>query len=91
LRKAGNKFFVGNSDATVGTNSDLYIRNKHFKGTRGLWELLTRKIVDTRVVSEDDLKQYKSILDLTSAHLEGYEPSAPIHVSRGVKFRIVIA
>ena len=28
---------------------------------------------------------------MISAHLEGYEPSAPIHVSRGAKFRTVIA
>ena len=52
---------------------------------------ITRKRVDNRLVSEVDLKQYKSILDFTSAHLEGYEPSAPIHVSRGTKFRTVIA
>jgi len=75
---------------TVDTNSDVYIRDKHFKGTRVLWELLTRKKVDIRLVSED-LKQYNSIMDLTSAHLEGYEPSAPIHVSRGTQFRTVIA
>jgi hypothetical protein len=68
---------MGNSDVTVETNGDLYIRDKHFKGTRGLWELLTRKRVDNRLVSEDDLTQYKSILDLTSAHLEGYEPGTP--------------
>jgi hypothetical protein len=37
------------------------------------------------------MKRYKSILNLTSAHLEGYEPQAPIHVSRGIKFRTVIA
>jgi len=76
---------------TVDTNSDLYIRDKHFRGTRGLWELLTRKKVNNKLVSADDLKQYKSISNLTSAHLGGYEPSAPIHVSRGIKFRTVTA
>jgi len=68
---------MGMSDVTVDTNSDLYIRDKYFKGIRGLWELLNRKIVDNRLVSEDELKQCKSILDLTSAHLEGYESGAP--------------
>ena len=47
---------------------------------------ITQSKKDNRLVSEDDLKQCKSILNLTSAHLEGYEPSAPIHVSRGTKF-----
>jgi hypothetical protein len=46
---------------------------------------------DDRHVSEDDIRQYKSIFNLTSAHLEGYEPNAPIHVSRGIKFKTIIA
>jgi len=43
LRKVGDEFFIGNSDVTVDRYSDFYIRNKHFEGTRGLLELLTRK------------------------------------------------
>jgi hypothetical protein len=43
LRKIDNRFFLDNSDAIANTKSDLYIRHKHFKGTRDLWELLTRK------------------------------------------------
>jgi len=58
---------------------------------RGLWELLTRKKVNKEIVSAADLKRYKSILNLTSAHLEGYEPGAPIHISKGIKFKTVIA
>ena len=65
LRKVAKKFFIGNSYTTVDTNSDPYIRNKHFKGTRGLWEVLTRKNVNTKLVSEDGLKQYENSLDLT--------------------------
>jgi hypothetical protein len=90
LRKVCNKFFIGNSDVTVDANSDLYIKDKHFRGTRGLWELLTRKRVNNKIIDANDMKQYKSILNLTSAHLEGYEPDAPIHVSRGIKFKTVI-
>jgi len=52
---------------------------------------ITRKKVNTEIVTESDLRQYKRILNLTSAHLEGYEPGAPIHISKGVKFRTVIA
>jgi hypothetical protein len=75
----------------VDTNSDLYIEDTHFRGTRGLWELLTRKSVNKKHVNEDGLKHYKNILNLTSAHMEGYEPNAPIHVSLGIKFKTVIA
>jgi len=73
----------------VDTNSDLYIRDTHFKGTLGLWELLTQKRADNRLVSEDDLKQYKNILDLSSAHLEVYEPGSLIHISNLPKFKII--
>jgi hypothetical protein len=59
LRKEGSKFFIGNSDVTVDTNSDLYIKDKHFKGRLGFWELLIRKSVNKKLVNEDDLKEYK--------------------------------
>ena len=59
LRKVGDRYFIGNSDVTVDMNSDFYIRNKHFKGTRGLWELLTRKKINTELVTQSDLRQYK--------------------------------
>jgi hypothetical protein len=91
LRKESSKVFIGNSDVTVDTNSDLYIKDKRFKSTRGLWELLTRKSVNKKLVSEDDLKQYKNVLNLTNVHLEGYKPNAPIHASRGIKFKTVMA
>jgi hypothetical protein len=46
--------FVGNSIVTVDSDSELYIHNRRFKGTRGLWELLTRKAVDKRLVTDED-------------------------------------
>jgi hypothetical protein len=90
LRKEGDKFFIGNFDVTVDANIDLYIKNKHFIGTPVLWELLTRKYVNKKLVKKDDIMQYKSIFNLTSAHLEVYESDAPIHVSCGIKFSTVI-
>jgi hypothetical protein len=55
---------------TIHSDCDLYINDKRFKGTRVLWELLTRKTVDNRLVTKGDLTQYKDILELTSALLE---------------------
>ena len=54
--------------------SDVVISGRHFKRTRGLWELLIRNYVTRGVVTADDLKQYKTIVQLTNAHLQGYEP-----------------
>ena len=56
-----------------------------------MWELLTRKKVNNRLVTSNDLKQYKTILEMTNAHMEGYEPDANIHTSKGLKFRDVIS
>jgi hypothetical protein len=37
--------------------SDITIKGREFKGTTGLWELLTRKNVDRKKITTDDLKK----------------------------------
>jgi hypothetical protein len=91
IRREDGNFMIGDSKITVGNQGDIDIRGKHFKGTRGLWELLTRKNVDRKLVTPDDLKNYKIILQLTNAHLEGYEPGGNIQITRGSKFSKVIS
>ena len=56
---------IGYSIFTIDDTSDITINGRHFKGTRGLWELLTRKNVTRGVVTADDLKRCKTILQLT--------------------------
>ena len=85
------RFMVGDSILTVDDTSDISINGRHFKGTRGLWELLTRKNVNRGVVIADDLKRYKKILHLTNAYLQGYKPGGNVHTSRGPKLREVIS
>jgi len=76
---------------TVDTNSVLYIRDKRFRGTRGLCELLTRKKVDNRLVSANDLKRYKEHFEFDQCSFGGIRAQCPIHVSHGIKFRTVLA
>ena len=57
----------------------------------GLWELLIRKGVNKEHVTSDDLRTYKKILLLTNTHLQIYQPGGVINVSRGKKFREIIA
>ena len=59
-------------------------------GTLGLWELLTRKNVNTELTNKDDLKTYKKILIMTNFHLNRYQPGDNIKITRGNKFRDVI-
>jgi hypothetical protein len=75
LRKERCNFKIGVSLVTVDVDSDVHIKGQIFKGTEGLWELLTRK--------KQDLKAYKAILEMTHGHLERYEPAGDIKISRG--------
>ena len=41
----GDLFIIGDSAIIVDTDSDITIKLQEFRGTNGLWELLTRKLV----------------------------------------------
>ena len=69
----------------VDTNGDITIKIRAFKGSKGLWELLTRKEVNTEVITKDDLKAYKKILTLTNAHFNQYQNDGNINITRGKK------
>jgi hypothetical protein len=55
-REDDSRFMIGDSLLTVDDTSDISINGRHFKGSRGLWELLTPKNVTRGVVTEDELK-----------------------------------
>ena len=56
-----------------------------------MWELLTKTNVNRSLVTPDDMRTYKSILELTSGHLSGNDPSGHIKTTRGPKYRDVIS
>ena len=62
-------FMIGDSPIVVDTVDDITIMDRVFKGSKGLWELLTRKKVNTEFITKDDLKSYKIISTMTNAHL----------------------
>ena len=84
IRKVGEGFMIGDSRVGVDRDGNIHIKEVEFPATKGLWELLTRKRVDKKSITTDDLKQYKAILEMTNAHLEGYEPHANIRISKGL-------
>jgi hypothetical protein len=43
IRRQNDKFTIGNATITIDKENNLTIKGKQFKGTRGLWEILTRK------------------------------------------------
>ena len=48
---------IGDSAVLVDTNSDITIKGQEFRGTKGLWELLTRKKVNRKLITTVDLKK----------------------------------
>ena len=86
IRRDGNTLMIGNSNVIEDEKGDITIGEKRFRGTKGLWELMTRKIVNSDVITNIVLKAYKHILELTNAHLVGYEPGGDIQISRGIKY-----
>jgi hypothetical protein len=87
--KDGN-FKIGDSQIEI-QKDDLYIKDRHFKGTRGLWELLTKKSVDHSKITSSDKHDYKQILVLTNGHLRNNGPLNRIKSSRSKKYREIIA
>ena len=90
IRREGEDFKIGNATVTVDNMSNLTIKGKHFKGTEDLWTLLTRKNVNYNAIDKNELQKYKTILELTNAHLKGYRSGGDIRTSRGTKFKNVI-
>jgi len=91
IRKVGDSFMIGDSAILVDTDSDITIKGQEFRGTKGLWKLLTRKNVNRKHITTDDLKKYKKILVLTNGHLTDYQPGVDIQVTRGPKFNEFIS
>jgi len=91
VRKDGNMFMIGDSPAMVDTSGDITIKDRVFRGTKALWELLTRKNVNREVVTKDDLKSYNKILTMNNAHLTQYQPDGNINITRFKKIREIIA
>ena len=81
---------IGDSQVGVDRDGNIHIKNVEFPATKGLWELLTRKRVDKHSVTTADIKQYKTILEMTNAHL-GYKLRANIRTSKGVKYKEIIS
>jgi len=87
-RKDGDMFMIGDSPIVVDTVGDITIKDRVFKQSRGMWELLTRKKVNTEFITKDDLKSYKKILTMTNSHLTKYQPAGNINITRGKNFCI---
>ena len=85
------KFRIGNSVVTIDQDSNVIIHGVPYRGTKGLFELLTRKRVDRSLVTDRDMNSYRGILKETYGHLEDNDPSGGIKTTRGAKYKDIIS
>ena len=74
IRRDGNTLMSVSAAVTADEKGNISVGGTLFKVTRGLWELLARKIVNSDVITKSDLNAYKRILVMTNAHLVGTNP-----------------
>jgi hypothetical protein len=91
IRKDSDGHFrIGNSVIEIDEHSNVILHGRTYTGTKVLFELLTRKKVNHSLISTQDLKNYKRILQVSSGHLENNDPSGVIKTTRCTKFREII-
>ena len=82
------KIFIGREPIMI-NNDDIIIRDKLFRGTIGLWELITKLEPDATLYNDEDYKNYRQILIDTNAIGSDSNPNKP-KASRGEKYRKII-
>jgi len=90
-RDADGSFRIGNAEVVIDQDSNIFIKGKSYRGSRGLFQLLTRKKVDQSFITRRDLQSYKEILEATHGHLENNDPVEVMKTTRGAKFKDVIS
>ena len=82
------EFFIGREQIMI-NNDDIIIGDKLFRGTTGLWELITKLEPDATLYNDEDYKNYREILIDTNAIGSDSNLNKP-KASRGEKYRKII-
>ena len=90
VRNANNKFFIGNLPISFYTNK-IKVNGGAYTKTTGILELLIAKQPNEINISSDDLKNYRKILKLSSAHKRQYNKDEKIRIHNSNKFNNIIA
>lgn len=83
-----NKLYVGNLELYIGSNGGISIGNKMYAGKGGLYELLFMK--NPKEYTEEDLNNYKEILETSSAHKRNYDATSQLNGTRSAKYKRII-
>ena len=90
-RDIDGEFRIGNDNVEIDSDSNVIVKSVSYEGTKGLFELLTRKKVNNSFITDSDMRAYREILHATHGHLENNDPSGSVKTTRGAKYRDVIS
>ncbi|KYN17531.1 hypothetical protein ALC57_10180, partial [Trachymyrmex cornetzi] len=89
LHKDGLMF--GNKRFDVDDADNIIIDGVRYGGTPGLYELISKRIHDDLLYTEDDMNNYKSMLLATNAHKHKHHSQGRLLSNRGYKYKHIIA
>lgn len=85
-----DKLLIGDSVLVIDGN-DILVKQKKYRGSVGLFELLFKKMPDSNLYSAEDVKNYQQIVQKTNAHRRHYNAHKQIDGSKSYKYKTFIA
>ncbi|KYM97254.1 hypothetical protein ALC62_12068 [Cyphomyrmex costatus] len=81
---------LGSKRFDVDNEDNIIIDGVRHAGTPGLYELIFKRIPDDTLQTEQDMREYKSLLQATNAHRHKHHPLGRVLANRGYKYKNVI-
>lgn len=89
VRVERGKLLMGSANVNI-TDKTITIGTSDYNKTRGLMELLTKKLPDLADITKEDLANYKLMLLETNAHRRDYDSNKPVKSNKGIKYLNII-
>lgn len=89
VRRERGKLMIGSTRMAI-DDQEIIVGNNKYENTPGLRELLLKKTPELDLITEEDKKNYKSILLATNAHRRDYDATKPIKANKGLKYTQII-
>ena len=85
-----SKYYIGNQEIEFDEEDCVRVGGETYHGSRGLFELLFMRNPDKHEITNSDKRKYKQILEISSAHKQGFHPNGRTASSAGVKYLHII-
>lgn len=90
-RYDGDILMIGDKALKFDDDGSIRIDDVTYGHTKGLYELIFKRIPDDELYNDQDLEAYKDILKKTNAHKRGYNYQGNINRNASIKYKTVIA